>query len=183
MMVLDLFGVLALSMFIQCNAFSPRTMPGFVRGALKLQSSSETDLLQEVSKSTPAGSVVVIKYGGHAMENEEAKAGFCKDVGALCRAGVLPIIVHGGGPQIKQMLATLNIESKFVDGLRVTDKKVMEVAQMVLCGSINKEIVGRISGQEGVRGAVGLCGLDSKLVQAKVKDPALGLVVSRSLRF
>lgn len=140
-------------------------------------SNSEYDgILAGIRKSTPAGSVVVIKYGGHAMENEEAKKQFCEDIGALCRTGVLPVIVHGGGPQIAKMLANLKIESRFENGLRVTDAATMEVAQMVLCGSINKEIVGKISGQEGVRGAVGLCGLDSQLIKAKVKNPALGLV-------
>lgn len=120
--------------------------------------------------------MVVIKYGGHAMENDEAKTQFCQDIAALCRTGVLPVIVHGGGPQIAKMLASLSIESRFENGLRVTDDKTMEVAQMVLCGSINKEIVGKISTQAGVRGAIGLCGLDAGLIKARVKNPALGLV-------
>lgn len=135
-----------------------------------------TALLSNVKKATPSGNVVVIKYGGHAMENDEAKKNFCEDIAALCRTGILPVIVHGGGPQIKKMLDTLKLESVFVQGLRVTDAKTMEVAQMVLCGSINKEIVGRISMQEGVNGAIGLCGLDAKLIRAKVKNPELGLV-------
>ncbi len=101
------------------------------------------------------------------MENDELKKLFCEDIGELCRTGVLPVIVHGGGPQIQKMLTSLAIESKFIQGLRVTDPKTMEVAQMVLCGSINKDIVGMISMQAGVRGAVGLCGLDGKLIQAK----------------
>ena len=101
------------------------------------------------------------------MENDELKKLFCEDIGELCRTGVLPVIVHGGGPQIQKMLTSLAIESKFIQGLRVTDPKTMEVAQMVLCGSINKDIVGMISMQSGVRGAVGLCGLDGKLIQAK----------------
>jgi len=101
------------------------------------------------------------------MENDELKRLFCEDIGELCRAGILPVIVHGGGPQIQKMLTSLAIESKFVQGLRVTDAKTMEVAQMVLCGSINKDIVGMISMQTGVRGAVGLCGLDGKLIQAR----------------
>ena len=124
-------------------------------------------LLEGIKKATPPGSVVVIKYGGHAMENDELKRYFCEDIGALCKVGVLPVIVHGGGPQIAKMLASLNIESKFIQGLRVTDSKTMEIAQMVLCGSINKDIVGMISSQSGVKGSVGLCGLDGKLIQAK----------------
>lgn len=79
----------------------------------------------------------------------------------------MPVIVHGGGPQIAKMLKSLNIESKFIQGLRVTDEKTMEVAQMVLCGSINKDICRLISSQTGVRGAIGLSGLDSKLILAK----------------
>ena len=75
--------------------------------------------------------------------------------------------MHGGGPQIASMLKKLEIESKFLQGLRVTDKATMEVAQMVLCGSINKDIAGMISSQPGVKGAIGLCGLDGKLIQAK----------------
>lgn len=141
-----------------------------------MQDSEYNSLIAGIKKATPSGSVVVIKYGGHAMENELAKKQFCEDVAALCRTGVLPVIVHGGGPQIAKMLASLKIESRFENGLRVTDAATMEVAQMVLCGSINKEIVGKISGQDGVRGAIGLCGLDSGLVKAKVKNPALGLV-------
>ena len=149
------------------------------RLSLKASDAEQTEynkLISNVKKTTPSGSVVVIKYGGHAMENDAAKKQFCEDIGALCRTGVLPVIVHGGGPQIAKMLNNLKIESRFENGLRVTDAATMEVAQMVLCGAINKEIVGRISGQEGVRGALGLCGLDSGLIKAKIKDPALGLV-------
>lgn len=124
-------------------------------------------LLSNVKQTTKPGSVVVIKYGGHAMENDELKKFFCEDIAALCRTGVLPIIVHGGGPQIAKMLTELKIESSFVQGLRVTNEATMGVAQMVLCGTINKEITGLISMQPGVRGAVGLCGLDGKLIQAK----------------
>jgi acetylglutamate kinase len=125
------------------------------------------NLLVNVKKNTPPGSVIVIKYGGHAMENEELKRFFCEDIAALCNTGILPVIVHGGGPQIASMLKKLEIESKFLQGLRVTDQKTMEVAQMVLCGAINKDISGMISAQPGVRGAIGLCGLDGKMIQAK----------------
>eukprot|EP00607_Mallomonas_marina_P007283 CAMPEP_0182419178 /NCGR_PEP_ID=MMETSP1167-20130531/3579_1 /TAXON_ID=2988 /ORGANISM="Mallomonas Sp, Strain CCMP3275" /LENGTH=288 /DNA_ID=CAMNT_0024593849 /DNA_START=181 /DNA_END=1044 /DNA_ORIENTATION=+ len=126
------------------------------------------DLITLVKSNIPAGSIVVIKYGGHAMENDELKKFFCDDIASLCKIGILPIIVHGGGPQIKKMLGNLNIESKFVQGLRVTDLKTMEIAQMVLCGAINKEIVSRISSHENIRGAIGLCGLDGRLIQAKI---------------
>lgn len=124
-------------------------------------------LMSLVKKSNPTGSVVVIKYGGHAMENDELKKFFCEDIAELCRAGIFPVVVHGGGPQIAKMLNSLSIESQFIQGLRVTDAKTMEVAQMVLCGSINKEIVGLISSQSDIRGAIGLCGLDANLIKAE----------------
>jgi hypothetical protein len=95
-------------------------------------------LLKDVTSNLPPGSVVVVKYGGHAMENEELKKSFCNDIAALCRNDIIPVIVHGGGPQIAAMLKRLDIESKFLDGLRVTDAATMEVAQMVLCGSITR---------------------------------------------
>lgn len=123
--------------------------------------------IEKIKKATPKGSIVVIKYGGHAMENDEFKNLFCNDIASLCKIGILPVIVHGGGPQIAAMLKSLNIESKFIGGLRVTDAKTLEVAQMVLCGSINKELCGKLSGLEGIRGAIGLSGLDGKLIQAK----------------
>ena len=110
------------------------------------------------------------------MENAELAKYFCEDIASLCRLGILPVIVHGGGPQIAKTLKSLSIESSFVNGLRVTDPKTMEVAQMVLCGSINKDIVGMISSQHGIRGAIGLCGLDAKLIMAKQKNLDLGLV-------
>lgn len=135
-----------------------------------------TELIEKVKKNTKKGSIVVIKYGGHAMENDELKELFCKDVGELCRNDIVPVIVHGGGPQIAKMLKTLNVESRFIDGLRVTDEKTMEIAQMVLCGSINKEISYRISNELGVVGAVGLSGLDANIIVATQKDERLGLV-------
>lgn len=132
------------------------------------ENESLDSLLQKVKENLSPGSLVVIKYGGHAMENEELKQFFCEDIAGLSKIGIFPVIVHGGGPQIAKMLSSLNIESKFIQGLRVTDDKTMEVAQMVLCGSINKDIVSRISVQNGVRGAIGLSGLDSKLIRADV---------------
>ena len=152
--------------------YAPSSRP---RASSHLQawSSEVSDLLGKIKQNTKPGSVVVIKYGGHAMENDELKKFFCEDVAALCSTGLLPIIVHGGGPQIASMLKKLEIETRFVNGLRVTDESTMQVAQMVLCGSINKEIVGMIS-KNGAP-ALGLCGLDSRLVKAK-QLPELGLV-------
>lgn len=136
------------------------------------------DLMENVKKNVPENSVVVIKYGGHAMENPEAAKFFCEDVAELSRCGISPVIVHGGGPMIKAMLGQLNVTSNFVDGLRVTDAKTMEVVQMVLCGTVNKNIVASISAQPGVRGAVGLGGMDGCLIQATPISDKLGQVGS-----
>jgi len=109
-----------------------------------------------------AGRTVVIKYGGHAMGDEMLGKAFCRDVALLKQSGVHPVIVHGGGPQIGDMLKRLNIESEFKDGLRVTDAQTVEVVEMVLAGSINKQIVASIN-SEGAR-AIGLCGKDGSMV-------------------
>eukprot|EP01036_Dinobryon_divergens_P024296 gene24296-32732_t len=141
-----------------------------------MSNNEDNILVAQVRQTVKPGSIVVIKYGGHAMENDELKKLFCQDVAELCRFGVIPVIVHGGGPQIAKMLKSLNVESSFVDGLRVTDEKTMEVAQMVLCGSINKDIARLLTSQPGVLGCVGLSGLDNNLITAVQKDPRLGLV-------
>lgn len=120
------------------------------------------------------GQTVVVKYGGHAMGNAALSRAFARDITLLHQSGVLPVVVHGGGPQIGRMLDKLGIESKFEGGLRVTDKATVEVVEMVLAGAINKDIVAAIN-SEGGR-AVGLCGKDGNLVTAKkltrtMKDP------------
>ena len=116
-----------------------------------------------------AGKTVVIKYGGHAMIDEELKEGFAEDVVLLKYVGLNPIIVHGGGPQINKMLDTLGIEAKFIHGIRVTDKPTMEVVEMVLGGKINKEIVALLN-QHGGK-AVGLTGKDGGLFTTKSFNP------------
>ena len=121
-----------------------------------------------------AGATVVIKYGGHAMGDPEAGRAFAQDVSLLKRSGVNPIVVHGGGPQIGAMLSKLGVESRFEGGMRVTDAETMRVAEMVLAGSINKEIVSLI-GAEG-EWAIGLCGKHGNMVvadktDATVRDP------------
>lgn len=121
-----------------------------------------------------AGQTFVVKYGGHAMGNADAARDFAEDVVLLKAVGINPVVVHGGGPQIGAMLKRLDVESRFVDGLRVTDAETARVAEMVLSGSINKEIVAWIGGAGGR--AVGLSGKDSGLVRATkvtrtVKDP------------
>ncbi|HRE20993.1 MAG TPA: acetylglutamate kinase [Rhabdaerophilum sp.] len=118
--------------------------------------------------------VVVIKYGGHAMGDKAAAEDFAEDVVLLELQGVKPIVVHGGGPQIGKMLDKLGIKSEFQGGLRVTDRATVEVVEMVLAGSINKQIVGWISAEGGK--AIGLCGKDGSMVTARkmsrtVRDP------------
>lgn len=111
------------------------------------------------------GKVVVIKYGGHAMVDEQLKESFAKDIVMMRYIGLIPIVVHGGGPQIGNVLKKMGIESKFVNGMRVTDEATMDVVEMVLVGKVNKEIVGLIN-QHGGR-AVGLSGKDGQLLKAR----------------
>ena len=121
-----------------------------------------------------ADKTFVIKYGGHAMGDDTLAANFARDIVLLKQVGINPIVVHGGGPQIGQMLKRLQINSSFVDGLRVTDEATIEIAEMVLSGAINKGIVAAINAAGGR--AVGLSGKDSSLVTARrlqrtKKDP------------
>ena len=112
-----------------------------------------------------AGQTFVVKYGGHAMGDPELAHDFAEDVVLLKAIGINPVVVHGGGPQIGNMLRKLGVESRFVDGLRVTDKATAEVAEMVLSGAINKQIVGWIAGAGGK--AIGISGKDGGLVIAR----------------
>ena len=121
-----------------------------------------------------AGQTFVVKYGGHAMGDAQAARDFAEDVVLLKAVGINPVVVHGGGPQIGAMLKKLGVESTFVDGLRVTDKATAEIAEMVLSGAINKELVGWIAAAGGK--ALGISGKDGGLVTATkvsrtVKDP------------
>ncbi|MBI1868117.1 MAG: acetylglutamate kinase [Methylocystis sp.] len=109
--------------------------------------------------------IVVVKYGGHAMGDDKLARDFARDMVLLEQAGVNPVVVHGGGPQIAVMLAKLGIKSEFEGGLRVTDKATMEIVEMVLAGSINKQIVGFINAEGGR--AIGLCGKDGRMVAAQ----------------
>lgn len=108
---------------------------------------------------------IVVKYGGHAMGDAELGKAFAQDIALLKQSGVNPLVVHGGGPQIAAMLAKMGIESRFEGGLRVTDKKTVEIVEMVLAGSINKEIVGLINAAG--EWAIGLCGKDGNMVFAE----------------
>lgn len=111
------------------------------------------------------GKTVVIKYGGNAMENEELKSSFARDMVLMKLVGINPIVVHGGGPQIGDLLNRLNIKSHFVNGMRVTDSETMDVVEMVLGGQVNKEIVSLINAHGGT--AVGLTGKDGNLIRAR----------------
>ena len=111
------------------------------------------------------GKTIVIKYGGNAMVDEPLKQSFARDIVLMKLVGINPIVVHGGGPQIGAVLEQLSIESKFVDGLRVTDSKTMDVVEMVLGGLVNKEIVNLLNKHQGK--AVGITGKDGKLIKAK----------------
>ncbi len=133
-----------------------------------------------------AGKTFVVKYGGHAMGNAELARDFAEDVVLLKAVGINPVVVHGGGPQIGAMLKKLGVESKFVDGLRVTDAETAKVAEMVLSGAINKELVGWINAAGGR--AVGISGKDGGFVHAaKVgrtqKDPDSHIEQSVDLGF
>lgn len=112
-----------------------------------------------------SGATFVIKYGGHAMGDTSLAHLFARDIVLLRQVGINPIVVHGGGPQIGRMLERLKIKSEFVDGLRVTDKETVDVVEMVLAGSINKEIVSAINAAGGF--AVGLSGKDGNLIRAQ----------------
>jgi acetylglutamate kinase len=121
-----------------------------------------------------AGQTFVIKYGGHAMGDTEAADRFARDIVLLKQVGIHPVVVHGGGPQIGAMLERLKIKSEFVDGLRVTDRETVEVVEMVLAGSINKQVVSAINQAGGL--AIGLSGKDGNLIRARklrrsVRDP------------
>ena len=120
------------------------------------------------------GKVVVVKYGGNAMLNDELKQAVMEDIVLLSTIGIKVVLVHGGGPEINNMLEKVGKESKFVDGLRYTDAETMEIVQMVLSGKLNKDIVS-ILFQEGGK-AVGLSGVDSGLLRAKKTDKDLGFV-------
>jgi acetylglutamate kinase len=131
-----------------------------------------------VAKALPylrryAGATIVVKYGGHAMEGTLANE-FGRDIALLKQVGINPVIVHGGGPQINAMLNRLDIKSKFVDGLRVTDEAMVEVVEMVLAGTVNKQVAGLINSAGAL--AVGISGKDGGLIRARklrrtYKDP------------
>jgi len=120
------------------------------------------------------GATIVVKFGGHAMSNPKAMADFARDIVLMRQCNINPVVVHGGGPQINEMLERLNIKSEFVRGKRVTDAATVEVVEMVLAGKINKQIVQAINDMGGK--AVGLSGKDAKLIICDPANPELGFV-------
>src|SRR6266540_1677429 len=114
---------------------------------------------------------VVVKYGGHAMGEEETARNFARDIVLMEQTAINPVVVHGGGPQIGEMLKRLGIKSEFAGGLRITDAATIEIVEMVLAGSINKQIVGFINEAGGK--AVGLCGKDGNMVIARKASRSL----------
>ena len=120
------------------------------------------------------GKIVVIKYGGNAMINEDLKAQVMEDIVLLSLIGVKVVLVHGGGPEISDLMTRLGKKPEFVDGLRVTDKETVDIVQMVLAGKVNKTLVNLLEMNGGK--AMGISGMDGRLIEAKMKDERLGYV-------
>jgi len=120
------------------------------------------------------GKVLVVKYGGNAMINQELKEQVMEDIVLLHLIGVKVVLVHGGGPEITEVMAKLGKKAEFVDGLRVTDKETIDIVQMVLAGKVNKSLVNFLELKGGK--SMGISGMDGKLIEAKVKDARLGFV-------
>ena len=122
------------------------------------------------------GEIVVVKYGGNAMTSEQLRQQVMEDIVLLHMIGVKVVLVHGGGPEISDLMEKLGKKAEFVDGLRVTDKETVDIVQMVLAGKINKTLVNLLEAKGGK--AVGISGLDGRLIQCTMKDPRLGYVGS-----
>ncbi len=118
--------------------------------------------------------IVVVKYGGNAMIDDTLKMQVMEDVALLWLIGVKIVLVHGGGPEISEMMAKLGKKTEFIDGLRVTDKETVDIAQMVLAGKVNKTLVNLLESKGGK--AMGISGMDGRLIEAKIKDERLGFV-------
>ncbi|KQB53471.1 acetylglutamate kinase [Pseudomonas endophytica] len=137
---------------------------------MTLEREAASNVAKVLSEALPyirryVGKTLVIKYGGNAMENDDLKTGFARDIVLMKAVGIHPVVVHGGGPQIGDLLKRLSIESHFIDGMRVTDSQTMDVVEMVLGGHVNKDIVNLINRHGG--SAIGLTGKDAGLIQAK----------------
>lgn len=139
---------------------------------------SNNDRAQILAQALPyiqkyAGKTIVVKYGGNAMINEEIKAAVMTDIVLMQSVGINVVLVHGGGPEINTMLNRVGKESKFIGGLRYTDEETMEIAQMVLAGKVNKDLVQHLERHSGK--AVGLCGLDGSMIQARKLESSTDL--------
>lgn len=137
---------------------------------MALDAQAATQVAHVLTESLPyirrfSGKTIVVKYGGNAMESEHLKNGFARDIVLMKLVGFNPVVVHGGGPQISELLKRIGKESRFVDGMRVTDSETMDVVEMVLGGLVNKEIVNNINRHGGC--AVGLTGKDGDLIHAR----------------
>ena len=137
---------------------------------------SMTDRAQVLAEALPyiqkySGQTVVVKYGGNAMISEELRQAVISDIVLLSLVGVHVAVVHGGGPEISEMLKKIGHESRFVDGLRVTDQATMEIVQQVLAGKVNKDLVSKLRGR-----GVGLCGMDGQMLRCAEMDSRLGYV-------
>ena len=140
---------------------------------------NEVDRAQVLAEALPyiqkfAGKTIVVKYGGNAMISQELRQAVISDIVLLSLVGIRVVVVHGGGPEISGMLKKVGKESKFVDGLRYTDEETMDIVQQVLCGQVNKDLVATLN-RTGGR-ALGLCGMDGGMFQAKKLDEKYGLV-------
>ena len=136
------------------------------------QAQTLVEALPYIQKFT--GKTIVVKYGGNAMVSEDLRKAVMSDIILLSLVGIRVVVVHGGGPEISAMLKKIGHESKFVDGLRYTDEETMDVVQSVLCGKVNKNLVAQLNRLGGQ--AIGLCGMDGALFQAKQLDEKYGLV-------
>jgi acetylglutamate kinase len=145
----------------QTNAFVAPPRPSFRTQIY--QSFAETALSISSVAGSLRGKTIVVKYGGNAMTSPELARGFCEDVAALQKLGIRVVVVHGGGPQISSMLEKLGVETRFEGGMRVSSAEVVEVAEMILCGSVNKGIASSICAAGGR--AIGLSGRDDSLLQ------------------
>ena len=140
---------------------------------------SNTERAEVLTQALPyikkySGKIVVVKYGGNAMINEQLKKQVMEDIVLLSYVGIKVVLVHGGGPEISEMMNKIGKKAEFVNGLRVTDKETMDIAQMVLAGKVNKNLVNLLEMNGGK--AMGISGMDGHLIDAKIKDPALGYV-------
>ena len=140
---------------------------------------NEVDRAQVLAEALPYiqkyyGKTIVVKYGGNAMVSEELRHAVISDIILLSLVGIRVVVVHGGGPEISEMLKKVGKESRFVDGLRYTDEETMDIVQQVLCGRVNKELVATLNRLGGR--ALGLCGLDGAMLRAKQLDEKYGMV-------